>query len=96
VSAKCRPGDGNIVTPVTERVPCPPYSGLNAVGVATSLGATLAESGRGTMGLLMSDRVLIDPLLDETLRRWDDLGDWAYTLEMSRDVYEFGSADSTE
>jgi hypothetical protein len=31
-------------------------------------------SGRGTMGLLMSDTLLIDPMMDETLRLWDGLG----------------------
>jgi len=48
------------------------------------------------MGLLMSDTVLIDPLLDEILRLPDGLGEWAYTLEMSRDAYEYQATASTE
>jgi hypothetical protein len=47
------------------------------------------------MGLLMSDTVLIDPLLDETTRLRDGLGEWAYALEMSRDAYGDEAADST-
>ena len=60
--------------PVTERAPGPPYSGRNAVGVARTVGVTSAKSGRGRMSLLMSDALLIDPLLDDTLRLRDGVG----------------------
>jgi hypothetical protein len=33
------------------------------------------------MGLLMSDTVLIDPLLDDTVRLRDGLGAWACALD---------------
>ena len=81
------------MTPVTERVPCPPYSGLNAVGVATNLGAALAESGRGTMGLLMSDTLLIDPTLDETMHLLDCLSELAYANDAARDPDDNDGAD---
>jgi hypothetical protein len=48
------------------------------------------------MGLLMSDTVLIDPLLDEMLRLRDGLGAWAYALDLARDPYEHEAADLTE
>ena len=48
------------------------------------------------MGLLMSDTVLIDPLLDETLRLRDGLGAWAYAPEVASDPYDCEAADPTE
>ena len=81
------------MTPVTERAPCPPYSGLNAVGVATTVGVTPAMSGRGTMGLLMSDTLLIDPTLDETMRLLDNLSELACANDAARESYEDDGAD---
>lgn len=48
------------------------------------------------MGLLLSDTVLIDPLLDETLRLRDGLGDWPYALEVVSHADERETADLTE
>jgi len=45
------------------------------------------------MGLLLSDTVLLDPLLDETLRLRDGLGAWAYTPDAVHDAYEHEPAD---
>jgi len=47
------------------------------------------------MGLLMSDTMLIDPLLDETLRLLDGLSEWAYTLDATRDRYEHETVEPT-
>ena len=46
------------------------------------------------MGLLLSDTVLIDPLLDDTMRLRDGLGAWAYETDAPRDRYEREAADS--
>ena len=48
------------------------------------------------MGLLLSDTTLIDPMLDETLRLRDGLGEWAYDLDVARDAYGYEAADSTD
>jgi len=48
------------------------------------------------MGLLLSDTLLIDPLLDDTLRLRDGLGEWAHELDIARDLSEYEVADSTE
>jgi hypothetical protein len=48
------------------------------------------------MGLLLSDTVLIDPLLDETMRLRDGLGEWAYALDIAGDPYDYEAADPTE
>ena len=48
------------------------------------------------MGLLMSDTMLIDPLLDDTMRLRDGLGAWAYAPDAARDVYEHEAADPAE
>ena len=48
------------------------------------------------MGLLMSDTVLIDPMLDETLRLRDGLGAWAYATDVVGDPYDYESADPTD
>jgi hypothetical protein len=48
------------------------------------------------MGLLMSDTVLIDPMLDDTLRLRDGLGAWAYALDVARDPYEHEVTDLSE
>jgi hypothetical protein len=45
------------------------------------------------MGLLLSDTVLLDPLLDETLRLRDGMGAWAYAPEVAIDAYEHELAD---
>ena len=45
------------------------------------------------MGLLMSDTMLIDPLLDETLRLLDSLRELAYAHDARRDSYEDDGAD---
>jgi len=37
------------------------------------------------MGLLMSDTLLIDPTLNETMRLLDSLTEWAYTPDAGRD-----------
>ena len=43
------------------------------------------------MGLLMSDTVLIDPMLDETLR--DVPSARAYGLDVASDPHEYEAAD---
>ena len=48
------------------------------------------------MGLLLSDTVLIDPLLDETLRLRDGLGAWAYAMDAAPDPYESEAIDPSE
>ena len=48
------------------------------------------------MGLLLSDTVLIDPLLDETLRLREGLGAWAYEVDAARDPLEYESGDPRE
>jgi hypothetical protein len=48
------------------------------------------------MGLLLSDTVLHDSLLDETLRQRDGLGAWAFALDVAGDAYEHEAADSIE
>ena len=48
------------------------------------------------MGLLLSDTVLLDPLLDETLRLRDGLGAWAYAPDVARDPYDYEAADPAE
>ena len=50
----------------------------------------------GTMGLLMSDTTLLDPRLDETLRRWDGLGEWAFAIDGANDSYEYEAADALD
>jgi hypothetical protein len=48
------------------------------------------------MGLLMSDTLLIDPMLDDTLRLRDGLSEWAYAMDAARDRYEHEAVDPTE
>ena len=48
------------------------------------------------MGLLMSDTVLIDPMLDDTRRLLDGLSEWAYALDAASDRYDYEAADPTE
>ena len=48
------------------------------------------------MGLLMSDTVLIDPMLDDTAWMRDTVSDWAYAMEADRDAYEYEAAGPTE
>ena len=45
------------------------------------------------MGLLLADAVLLDPLLDDTLRLRDGLSAWAYALDVARDPYKHEAAD---
>jgi hypothetical protein len=45
------------------------------------------------MGLLMSDTLLIDPALNETLRLLDSLSELAYTNDAARDSYEDDGSD---
>ncbi len=45
------------------------------------------------MGLLLSDTVLLDPLLDETLRLRDGLGGWESKLPAAYDLYEHEATD---
>ena len=40
------------------------------------------------MGLLMSDTLLIDPTLNETMHLLDSLSELAYTTDAARDAYE--------
>ena len=47
------------------------------------------------MGLLMSDTLLIDPMLDETLRLRDGLSEWAYGLDVARDPYDHEAVGPT-
>ena len=48
------------------------------------------------MGLLMSDTLLIDPLLDDTLRLRDGLGAWAYAVGVASDPFDYEAADPSE
>jgi hypothetical protein len=45
------------------------------------------------MGLLMSDTLLIDPMLDATFRLQDDLVEYVYATDLVRDEYEHEAAD---
>ena len=44
----------------------------------------------------MSDTMLIDPMLDDTLRLRDGLSEWAYAMDAARDCYEHEAADPTD
>ena len=48
------------------------------------------------MGLLMSDTLLIDPMLVETLRLRDGLSEWTYALAATCDGYEQEAAHPFE
>ena len=48
------------------------------------------------MGLLLSDTVLTDPMLDDTLRLRDGLGERAYSPDARRDAYEHEAAAPAE
>jgi hypothetical protein len=45
------------------------------------------------MGLLMSDTLLIDPLLDEAMRLLDGFTAWAYAPDDGRDSDDHEGAD---
>ena len=45
------------------------------------------------MGLLMSDTMLIDPTLDETMRLLDNLSDLEYADDAARESYEHDGTD---
>jgi hypothetical protein len=45
------------------------------------------------MGLLMSDTMLIDPTLNETMRLLDSLADWAYSPDAGRETDDREDAD---
>jgi hypothetical protein len=45
------------------------------------------------MGLLMSDTLLIDPTLDDTLALHDSLSAWTYALDPTCDAHEHETAD---
>jgi hypothetical protein len=45
------------------------------------------------MGLMMSDTLLIDPMLDDSRRLLDSLGELSYLTDMARDSYEDDHAD---
>ena len=47
------------------------------------------------MGLLVSDTLLIDPALNETLRLLDILRELTYTTDAAGDAYEDDGADLT-
>ena len=82
--------------PVTEPPIEPQYAEHHRAGPAIAARAGSARRWRRTMGLLLSDTVLIDPLLDETMRLRDGLGEWAYAPDAARDVYEHELPDPTE
>ena len=48
------------------------------------------------MRLLVSDSLLPDPLLDETLRLLDGLSELAYALDATCDGHEHEAADPSE
>ena len=48
------------------------------------------------MGLLLSDTMLIDPLLDDTMRLRDGLGAWAFATDDARDGHDHEAADLIE
>jgi hypothetical protein len=48
------------------------------------------------MGLLMSDTVLIDPMLDDTAWLRESLSEWVHAPDALRDSYEHEAAESTE
>jgi len=47
------------------------------------------------MGLLMSDSLMPDLLLDEALRLLDGLSEWTYALDVARDLDELEAAVAT-
>ena len=46
------------------------------------------------MGLLMSDALLFDPMVDETMRLLESLSELAYAHDAARDPYEDDGAES--
>jgi hypothetical protein len=51
---------------------------------------TLAQQRRGTMGFLMADTLLIDPMREDTVRLLDDLSEYTYAMDIvcDSDAYE--------
>ena len=45
------------------------------------------------MNLLVSDSVLIDPMFEETVRWQESLHEYAYSMDLARDSYEYETAD---
>jgi hypothetical protein len=85
---KCRLGDTDIVMPVTGRSSAPPCSGLDGNDATTP-----DMPGRGTMGLLMSDTLLTDPVTNEALRLLDTLRELADAPYTTSDAYADDGAD---
>jgi hypothetical protein len=48
------------------------------------------------MSLLMSDTLLIDPLLDDALRLRDGLHEWAFALDATHEQHPHEAADLSE
>jgi hypothetical protein len=48
------------------------------------------------MGLLMSDTMLIDPMLDDTAWLRDSLGAWTYGPDVASERYEDEPSDSAD
>ena len=48
------------------------------------------------MGLLMSDTMLIDPMLDDTTWFKDSLREWSFAPESTRGISERETADLAE
>ena len=48
------------------------------------------------MGLLMSDTLLIDPALNETMPLLDSLSELAYANDAARDIHEHEAADPAD
>jgi hypothetical protein len=45
------------------------------------------------MNLLVSDRVLIDPMFEDSARWQDNLGEYAFSVDLVHDRYEYEAAD---
>jgi hypothetical protein len=55
-----------------------------------------ARRRRGTMGLFLSDAMLIDPMLDDVARLRDRLSEWTFATDAARDTLEYDGIDPTE
>jgi len=45
------------------------------------------------MNLLVSDSMPIDPMFEDSVRWQDNLGEYAYSVDLPRDGYEYEATD---
>jgi hypothetical protein len=48
------------------------------------------------MGLLMSDTMTLDPMLDDTMRWREGLSEWAYVFDTAADPHGHETADPAD